>query len=110
LYGVISLAVRQRMREIGIRIAVGALPSRVVRMFLASGVRTGLIGLAIGLPISVAALKIGMAQGIFIAPNLNPYVIGVLVAIVLMAVASVATWLPARRAAQVDPARTLRVE
>jgi len=51
-----------------------------------------------------------MAQGIFIAPNLNPYVIGVLVAIVLMAVASVATWLPARRAAQVDPARTLRVE
>src|SRR3954462_203595 len=110
LYGVISLAVRQRMREIGIRIAVGALPSRVVRMFLVSGVRTGLVGLAIGLPVSVAALKIGMAQGIFIAPNLNPYVIGVMVAVVLMAVASVATWLPARRAAQVDPARTLRVE
>ena len=110
LYGVISLAVRQRTREIGIRIAVGALPARVTRMFLASGVRTGLVGLAIGLPASVAALKIGMAQGLFLAPNVNPYVIGLVVAILLMAVASVATWLPARRAAQVDPARTLRVE
>jgi predicted permease len=110
LYGVISLAVRQRTREIGIRIAVGALPSWVVQMFLKSGVRTGLIGLAIGLPISVAALKIGMAQGLFLAPNVNPYAVGMMVAIVLMAVASLATWLPARRAAQVDPARTLRVE
>ena len=110
LYGVISLAIRQRMREIGIRIAVGALPTRVARMFLASGVRTGLVGLAIGLPVSVAALKIGMAQGIVLAPNVNPYLIGGLVALVLMAVASVATWLPARRAAEVDPARTLRVE
>ena len=110
LYGVISLAVRQRTREIGIRIAVGALPTRVTRLFLASGVRTGLVGLAIGLPVSVAALKIGMAQGIILAPNVNPYVIGALVAVVLIGVASVATWLPARRAAQVDPARTLRVE
>ena len=110
LYGVIALAVRQRTREIGIRIAVGALPARVARMFLASGVRTGLVGLAIGLPMSVAALKIGMAQGIFLAPNVNPYVIGLMVAAMLMAVAAVATWLPARRAAQVDPARTLRVE
>jgi predicted permease len=110
LYGVISLAVRQRTREIGIRIAVGALPARVARMFLASGVRTGLVGLAIGLPVSVAALKIGMAQGIVLAPNVNPYLIGAMVALVLVGVASVATWLPARRAAQVDPARTLRVE
>ena len=110
LYGVISLAVRQRTREIGIRIAVGALPARVAQMFLASGMRTSMLGLAVGLPVSVAALKIGMSQGLVLAPNVNPYLIGVMVALVLVAVASVATWVPARRAAQVDPARTLRVE
>jgi ABC-type antimicrobial peptide transport system permease subunit len=110
LYGVISLAVRQRLREIGIRIAVGAHPMRVARMFLASGVRVSLVALALGLPLSLAALKVGMSQGLVIAPGTNPFVIGVVIAVVLVAVASAATWLPARRAACVDPARTLRVE
>jgi hypothetical protein len=110
LYGVIALAVRQRTREIGIRIAVGAHPMRVARMFLASGVRTGLLALALGLPLSVAALEIGLSQGLVLAPEVNPYLIGVAIAVLLVTVASVATWLPARRAAMVDPARTLRVE
>ena len=110
LYGVIALAVRQRTREIGIRIAVGAHPMRVARMFLISGVRASLVALALGLPLSVAALKIGLAQGIVLAPDVNPYLIGGVIALVLIAVASAATWAPARRAALVDPARTLRVE
>jgi putative ABC transport system permease protein len=110
LYGVVSLAVRQRTREIGIRIALGAYPMRVARMFLASGVRASVVALAIGLPLSVAALKLGLAQGIVIAPRVNPYLIGVVIALVLLAVASAATCMPARRAALVDPARTLRVE
>ena len=110
LYGVVSLAVRQRTREIGIRIAVGAEPLRVARMFLVSGVRASLVALALGLPLSIAALKIGLAQGLVIAPETHPYLIGVVIALVLMAVASAATWVPARRAALVDPARTLRVE
>lgn len=96
--------------EVGIRIAVGAQPMRVARMFLASGVRVSLVALALGLPLSVAALKIGLAQGLVIAPQTNPYLIGVVIALVLVAVASAATWVPARRAALVDPARTLRVE
>jgi predicted permease len=110
LYGIVSLAVRQRTREIGIRIAVGADPTRVARMFLASGVRASLMALALGLPLSVVVLKIGLSQGIVIAPQVNPYLIGLVVALVLLAVAAAATWVPARRAARIEPAATLRVE
>jgi predicted permease len=110
LYGVVALAVRQRTREIGIRIAVGAQPIGVARMFLASGLRVSAVALAIGLPLSVVALKLGLSQGLVIAPDVNPYAIGVVIALVLLGVAAAATWIPARRAAAVDPARTLRVE
>lgn len=110
LYGVVSLAVRQRTREIGVRIAVGAQPMQVARMFLASGIRSSAIALAIGLPLSVAGLEIALSQGIVIAPEVNPYLIGGAIAVVLLLVASAATWVPARRAALVDPASTLRVE
>jgi predicted permease len=110
LYGVVSLAVRQRRREIGIRIAVGGAPLTIARMFLASGVRVSLVALAIGLPLSVAALEIGIAQGIVIAPEVNAYLIGAVIALVLIGVSAAATWLPARRAAGMDPTMTLRVE
>jgi ABC-type antimicrobial peptide transport system permease subunit len=110
LYGVVSLAVQQRTREIGIRIAVGAHPARVARMFLASGVRVGVVALLVGLPLSVIGLKLAVASGVFIAPGVNPYMIGAGIAVLLLAVAAAATWVPARRAARVDPATTLRVE
>jgi predicted permease len=110
LYGVVSLAVQQRTREIGVRIAVGAHPMQVARMFVASGVRVSSVALVLGLPLSVAALHIGMNQGIVIAPGVNPYVIGAGIAVLLLAVAAAATWVPARRAAMVDPAVTLRQE
>ena len=110
LYGVISLAVNQRRREIGIRIAVGARPMRVARMFLASGVRVSAIALLIGLPVSVGALQLALAQGAVIAPDVNVWLIGTAIAVVLLLVAAAATWIPARRAALVDPATTLRVE
>lgn len=110
LYGVVSLAVRQRTREIGIRIAVGAVPMAVARMFLASGVRVSALALLLGLPLSIAALKFGLAQGLIFAIPVNPYVIGGLIAALQLGVASAATWIPARRAARVAPATTLRVE
>jgi ABC-type antimicrobial peptide transport system permease subunit len=110
LYGVIALAVRQRTREIGVRIAVGAHPMRVARMFLASGIRASLLGLALGLPLSIAAMKIAMSQGLAPPSLTSPYLTGAVIALVLLVVASAATWLPARRAARVDPASTLRVD
>jgi len=73
-------------------------------------VRASLIALAFGLPLSIAALEVGLSQGVLIAPRVNPYLIGVVIAPILVVVASVATWMPARTAARVDPARTLRVE
>jgi len=108
LYGVVSLAVQQRTREIGVRIAVGAHPTQVARMFLASGVRVSAVALFLGLPLSIAALKVGMSQGVVIAPGVNVWLIGVVIAAILLAVASGATWIPARRAARVDPSTTLR--
>jgi predicted permease len=110
LYGVIALAVRQRTREIGIRIALGAKPLRVARMFLASGMRLGLVALVIGLPLSIAALQVFLSQSGLLAPKVDVWTIGAGVAVVLLVVAAAATWLPARRAATVDPASTLRVE
>jgi ABC-type antimicrobial peptide transport system permease subunit len=79
-------------------------------MFLASGVRVSALALALGLPLSVAGLHVAMSQGIVIAPGVNPYLIGVGIAVVLLAVAAATTWAPARRAAMVDPATTLRQE
>jgi len=110
LYGVVSLAVQQRMREIGIRIAVGAHPMQVARMFLASGVRVSALALVLGLPLSVAGLHVALLQGIVIAPGVNPYLIGLGIAMLLLTVAAAATWVPARRAALVDPSTTLRQE
>jgi putative ABC transport system permease protein len=110
LYGVVSLAVQQRRREIGIRIAVGATPQRVALMFLSSGVRVGALGLVIGLPLCIVGLAVVLRQDFIIAPEINPWAIGVAIAAILLAVASGATWIPARRAARVDPATTLRVE
>jgi putative ABC transport system permease protein len=111
LYGVVSLAVQQRTREIGIRIAVGGRPHAVARMFLASGVRVGAMGLVFGLPLSMVALKFALSQGVIPdAPGIRVQLIGGVITVLLLAVAAAATWLPARRAAQVDPAQTLRTD
>lgn len=110
LYGVVSLAVQQRTREIGIRIAIGARPRRVAQMFLASGVRVSAIAMLLGLPLSVAGVKVGISQGLINEAGVNVYVIGACIGVILLAVASAATWVPARRAARVDPVRSLRAE
>jgi len=89
---------------------VGAEPRRVARMFLASGVRVSAVALLLGLPLSIAGLRVAMSRGLVIAPGVNVCAIGAVIAAILLAVASAATWVPARRAARVDPLTALRVE
>ena len=109
LYGVVALAVHQRNREIGIRVALGARPRQVTGMFLTSGVKLSALGVLLGLPLSVAALYAITSSFAQDAPASTPLV-GVGIAVIVMGVALVATWLPARRAAGVDPLVAMRVE
>jgi predicted permease len=109
LYGVVALAVTQRHREIGIRVALGARPRQVIAMFFASGVRLSLVGLGLGLPFSVAALY-ALASSFVDTVPINMLLVAAGIAVVVIGVASLATWIPARRAAGVDPLIAMRVE
>jgi len=111
LYGVIALAVRQRHREIGIRVALGARPRQVIGMFFASGLRLSVLGIALGLPLSVVAVHLLMSN-IAVRYLDTRWLVGggIVVAALVVTVASLATWIPARRAAGVDPLIAIRVE
>ena len=106
--GVMALAVSQRTHEIGVRMAIGARPTEIVRMILGQGMVLALIGLVIGLA-SAYALTSAVKSLLFqVAPN-DPATF-FSVAAVLAFAALAACYLPARRAAQVDPLRALRTE
>ena len=109
LYGVVALAVRQRNREIGIRVALGARPQQVTGMFLAAGVKLSALGVVLGLPLSVAALY-AITSSFAQEMPASTLLVGVGIAVTVMTVALLATWLPARRAAGVDPLVAMRVE
>jgi predicted lysophospholipase L1 biosynthesis ABC-type transport system permease subunit len=106
LYAVVALGVGQRRREIGVRVSLGARPGQVVAMFFRGGLRVSLLGVAIGLPLSAAVMAgAGSQVGL---PRANLPVIGCFVALAVVIVASLASWIPARRAAGVDPLIALR--
>jgi predicted permease len=109
LYGVVALAVRQRHREIGVRVALGARPRQVIGLFFLTGVRLSAVGLILGLPLSVVALYLVASKFADYVP-LNMPVVGVAIAGVVIGVASLASWIPARRAANVDPLVAIRTE
>jgi predicted permease len=108
LSGVTSLLVSQRTREIGIRLALGAQRSEVLAMVIKQSMRVILIGLAAGVVGALLASRI-MSTLLFQTPNTDP-VTFVGVAVVLLAVALVASYIPARRVTRVNPMIALRSE
>ncbi|PYT19559.1 MAG: hypothetical protein DMG58_36115 [Acidobacteria bacterium] len=108
LYGVIAYSVAQRTREIGIRCAVGATPSDLVRLVLCDGMRLVLAGLGIGLAASLWLSNFLRALLYGVSPNDPVILAGVGLLLALTAV--MACVLPARRAARIDPVLALRAE
>ena len=108
IYGVISYAVSQRTREIGIRLALGAQKSELKWMFVRSALILTVAGVAIGM-IGAAALTQSMKSLLFGISPLDPLTY-LTVPLVLCAAAALASYLPARRAASVNPVQALRVE
>ncbi len=108
IYGVISYSVSQRTREVGIRMALGADTRQVLALVLQQGLKLVLIGILIGIAGSFGAGSLIAAQ-LFATPRFDALVF-VSVPLILLAVALLATWLPARRASRVNPAIALRAE
>lgn len=108
IYGVISYAVSQRKREIGIRLALGAQQNELMRMFVRSALALAGIGVAIGLAAAVGLMQ-AMKSLLFGISPLDPLTY-FSVPLVLIAAAVLASYLPARRVAAVDPVEALKAE
>ena len=106
LYGVIAFSVSQRTREIGIRMALGAASTDVRRLVVGQGMLLAAIGVVVGFGLSVA-LGGTLSQILYGISNVDPIAFGASAA-VLLAVAAVANYLPARRATRIDPTQAIR--
>jgi predicted permease len=108
IYGVVAYSVGQRTREIGVRVALGAHHGAIVRMVIAEGLRFSLAGVALGIVGALAATRV-MRSLVFEVSTTDPTTYAVLASL-LVCIAGLASWLPARRAAKVDPMVALRAE
>lgn len=108
IYGVVSYGVARRSREVGIRLALGATGRQVLRMVIASSMRTVVFGLAVGIAAALVATRLLVDQLYGVTPT-DPVTL-VAVVVLLAATAFFASWIPARRGARVDPMITMRAE
>ncbi|MFZ3255479.1 MAG: FtsX-like permease family protein, partial [Candidatus Acidiferrales bacterium] len=108
IYGVLAYTTRQRTHEIGIRMALGAEPRDVLRLVLRQGLILAVLGLAIGLAASFALTR-ALSSQLFGISAADPLTFGA-VALLLLAVALLACYIPARRAMRTDPMVALRYE
>jgi len=106
LSGIMAQVVIERRHEIGVRMALGATARNVVAMILSRGMALVTLGAGIGLSASILTARLLEAELFGVRPNDEKTILSVVVA--LAATALIATWLPARRAARVDPAIALR--
>ena len=107
-YGVISYLVNQGTREIGIRVALGATPRGILMMVLGRGMSLALLGIAAGLAGALALSRL-IRNLLFDVPATDPATFA-LVAVLLALLALLATYIPARRAARMDPLISLHHE
>jgi putative ABC transport system permease protein len=106
LYGVLSTLVRQRTAEIGVRMALGAAPDGILRLIVGYGLRLSAAGIAIGL-LSALLLTRGMKTMLVGVSPTDPVTFAAM-GVVFVLIAAVSLWLPAQRAAALDPTRALR--
>ncbi|QHS52774.1 ABC transporter permease [Edaphobacter sp. 12200R-103] len=108
LYGVMSYAVSQRTKEIGVRMALGARASQVQAMVVRGGLRLVVIAMVLGVPLALAAAKLTRSLLYGIAPwDTTTFTV---VPLLLAAISLLACWIPSRRASRVDPMEALRTE
>ena len=106
IYGVVSHSVAQRLREIGVRIALGAARGDIIRLIASEGGRTAAVGIALGIAIGYAAVRLAR-QYVMALPSLDVFTL-VGAPIVIGVIVLVACYIPARRGARVDPMVALR--
>jgi hypothetical protein len=108
IYAVVAQTTARRTQEIGVRMAMGATPPNIERLVVARGLKQLAVGTAFGLAIAVAVTRL-MGELLYGVSPTDPIVFGVVIAVIVL-VGLAACWLPARRAAALDPLKALRHE